>query len=266
MLAGNMLAEQLQEAILAERVATQLAMDQRAREQFAEVIVSNLGGIDRALSTTELKPDDRMAVTAARNAVGAFLRSWSMARGVDLGAIDAGISAGGIAGIRRHLVALSGKLRGQPGSDGAIKALDIADRELLVTPNELRQSRYIGFVLDGSSRSKLLGWWEKEVGIPLFQNVVAHHATILFGPSPWQMGDPSVGDKSSVRVIGWAADDRVQVAVISGLKSSRSETQHVTVALAKGTASVYSNTLLKGGFTKKPGPTLSGEIRVVQRK
>lgn len=120
---------------------------------------------------------------------------------------------------------------------------------------------YTGIFLDRASHDKLIHWWTKQVKIPLHEDVYAHHMTIKFKPSPDEVATLPLGKKTTVKVIGWAADERGQAVLVSpqGVESANAN-PHITMACAPGTEPVYSNSLLAHGANHGGGPTLTGTI------
>lgn len=124
-----MLAEQLQEALVERE-----EMDQRARERFAEVALTNLQAIVQAPAVRDLGRDERRVLNMALRVSRGFLKGWAAKVGLRLREMDVDHVASPPSsrpGLRRHLVGLYGHLESQPGSDKAVKSLKLADRMLM---------------------------------------------------------------------------------------------------------------------------------------
>lgn len=120
---------------------------------------------------------------------------------------------------------------------------------------------YYGVFLDDDSRDQLKRWWVNTVGSPLLPEHYCHHMTVKFKPSPEEVESyqPLIGSKVSVKVVGFAEDEKGQAVLVSPQEvQSANANPHITVSCAPGTAPVYSNTLLAGGVTPIDGPVLTG--------
>jgi len=124
---------------------------------------------------------------------------------------------------------------------------------------------YTALILDPASHTAVQKWFEQVSGEPLLDTVFAHHITIQFKPSESQVADIEVGSKASVKVVGWASDDKIQVVVVSGLTVA-SGVPHVTLATAPGTSPAYAKQLLQDSYTRAGGPVLTGQIEAVMGK
>ena len=136
----------------------------------------------------------------------------------------------------------------------------ITDAQAIV---EVEDRSYVGIVLDKPSHERLLSWWKQDVKLPLLSKVFAHHQTLVFRPTPEDLAKLPVGDKVTLRVIGWAADDRAQAVQVSSPHPGRSAVAHITIAVSADTQPVYSNALLAHHTTRVHGPTLSGTVEHV---
>ena len=127
-----------------------------------------------------------------------------------------------------------------------------------VTPDKVT---YTGVFLDAPSHTKLVRWWNSAVGIPLHSTPEADHMTIKFEPTEKEVTTLPLGEKTSLKVVGWASDDKGQAVLVvpHGVVSANAY-PHVTMSCAPGTQPVYSNELLSRGFTRVNGPTLTGTI------
>lgn len=122
---------------------------------------------------------------------------------------------------------------------------------------------YYGVFLDDSSRNQLFSWWVSTVGKDLLSDKFGHHMTIKFKPSPEDIAQftPLIGSSVSLKVVGYAEDDKGQAVLVSPQEvQSSNANPHITVSCAAGTAPVYSNTLLAGGVTSVDGPVLTGVL------
>lgn len=124
---------------------------------------------------------------------------------------------------------------------------------------------YTALILDKASHSAVQKWFEQVSGEALLDTVFAHHITIQFKPTEDQVSATDIGAEASVRVVGWASDDKAQVVVVSGLNVI-SGLPHVTVATAKGVAPAYSKQLIQKDFALGGGPVLTGRIEAVMGK
>jgi hypothetical protein len=120
---------------------------------------------------------------------------------------------------------------------------------------------YTGIFLDDASHRKLIAWWNKINAIPLHADVYAHHMTIKFQPTAEQVQALPLGRKTTVKVVGWAADERGQAVLVApqGVQSANAN-PHITMACQAGTEPVYSNALLAHGVHRGGGPTLTGVV------
>lgn len=134
-----------------------------------------------------------------------------------------------------------------------------------------KKALYTGIFLEEGSKAALLSAMSSEVD--LHENLVTHHLTLKFKPTPEEVKDLPIGSRVSFLAVGHASDDQAQAvacALPDGLTCAN-EHPHVTVALAEGAKAVYSNTLLAGGFQSFHSPVVligrvgfatgSGEIR-----
>ena len=117
----------------------------------------------------------------------------------------------------------------------------------------------MALVLDSSSHSRLLAWWEGATGTTLLPRKYAHHTTLKFGPSEEDMKRLPIGEKASVQVVGWAANAKGQAVVIKGLESATA-IPHITVAMGGSVPPQYSNNLLAKGYERVSGPRLTGTV------
>jgi hypothetical protein len=125
---GGMLSDQLQEA-LSERRSGE--MDTRARERFAEVVMTNLQAIRRSGAT--VNREQRRILDKAVSATKAFLKVWARRMGVGLHDIDIDPvrrPPAESSGIRMHLTALAGAMDRVEGADYAVSLLQRAERDL----------------------------------------------------------------------------------------------------------------------------------------
>ncbi len=121
---------------------------------------------------------------------------------------------------------------------------------------------YAALFLDETSQRRLLAWWKRTVGIPLLEDVKAHHVTLKFDPSPVEAAEVPVGRRAYADVVGYAADEKGQAVLVRSSVRSSNQHPHVTVAVAPGIGAVYSNTLLGQGVTAVHGPRLTGIVEI----
>lgn len=117
---------------------------------------------------------------------------------------------------------------------------------------------YTSATLTDAARAILLAWFREVVG-PTLAKEIAHHTTIAFKPA--SVEGFAEGSPVTLRVVGFAHDERGQAVLVSGVESSNAH-PHVTVATAEGTKPVYSNELLARGVTPIDGPTLDAVLTV----
>ena len=122
---------------------------------------------------------------------------------------------------------------------------------------------YAAVFLDRMSQQRLL----KRFG-QLHPDLQNHHMTIWFHEEP---GIPlerlPLGRTVALKVVGYAVDDKAQVAVVAPptrLRRTDGGTEHVTISTAPGVAPAYSNMLLRHSWDKdeaKHGfPALTGKV------
>lgn len=103
---------------------------------------------------------------------------------------------------------------------------------------------YTAYKLDDGSRQRLLAHFP-----PKFPDVIAHHATIVFGVSDdGRFG--VVGNKQPLQVVGYAEGDGIEAVVVSVAGSTTrpdGKTFHITVSLDRslGRKPVDSNKLIQ---------------------
>lgn len=119
---------------------------------------------------------------------------------------------------------------------------------------------YTGIFLDVSSRDRLLHWWKSKVRVPFHARVLADHMTIEFKPSPDEVERLTLGEKASLKVTGWAADEKGQAVVVESGIQSTNQQPPITVACAPGISPVYSNSLVAQAVHHLTGPTLTGTV------
>lgn len=147
------------------------------------------------------------------------------------------------------------------GARGKMEQAIEAIYRIYYTPKP-RKLGYIGVVLEPSSTKKLITWWMNTVS-PLLPKVESHHMTIDFKPKAEDAAEFPLGEKVSLQVIGWAADDKVQaVAVKSPHKSRKGVPEHITVATAAGASPKEAGPLLARGYERVRGPSFTGRVGV----
>ena len=117
---------------------------------------------------------------------------------------------------------------------------------------------FMGVFLDSRSRAALT------YAFPMVhEKLHAEHVTLRLRPGGADLAG-NVGRRVSVRVIGYAEDDRCQVVAVR-LPSDilcDNAIPHITMSVAPGVPPKYSNDLLLRGFDPLDGPTLTGIIGV----
>lgn len=113
---------------------------------------------------------------------------------------------------------------------------------------------YTAVFLTKESRSLLL----KEYS-PKFHDIKADHMTIQFQPKPEDVKKLDLGQMVTLKVIGYAEDNKVQAVVVEGFDSKNS-IPHITISVAPGSKPVLSNQLLNKGYEKVNGPILHGIV------
>ena len=125
-------------------------------------------------------------------------------------------------------------------------------------PSKERPS-YLAVFLDAASRSKLVYSFPYE-----HHKAKADHMTIA-RPVPPEMLK-LVGTSVRMKVIGYAANDRVQAVVVDPSPAlGQGPTPHITLSHAEGVQPVESNALLKAGWERVNGPVLTGIVDVFPR-
>lgn len=98
---------------------------------------------------------------------------------------------------------------------------------------------YLGAFLTEASREKLLA-----AVPPRYPNVYAHHLTVAFKPTAERVAAFPFGQTVTLKVVGFAADDRAQAAVVE-TDLSENARPHVTVSVAEGAKPIHSNRMLE---------------------
>jgi len=100
---------------------------------------------------------------------------------------------------------------------------------------------------------------------PRHSKVHAHHVTLVFRPSPKDLEtlEPHLGKEVEFEVVGQASDARGQAVKVTVPEALRLDGQvhHITVSCAEGISPVYSNELLKGGWSEYAPIKLRGVVR-----
>lgn len=123
---------------------------------------------------------------------------------------------------------------------------------------------YLGVFLSPQEFHKLTEWWGHEIGHPLTGVVPKYpHVTVHYGPSWGEIQDAPLGRVVKLTVVGWAADDKGQAVVVTGIRALGKP--HVTLSFDPGLGPVYSNDLIAKGFVKTHGPTLVGRFGVYDK-
>lgn len=118
---------------------------------------------------------------------------------------------------------------------------------------------YTAVILDEESRSNLLSWFQEISGEEIHPKEFAHHMTIKFKPSEEEIESTPFNEKATLKIIGWASDERGQAVLVEPSIPSSNQFPHITVA-TNGVGPVYSNKLLENGYNEVQGPTLTGTV------
>ena len=117
---------------------------------------------------------------------------------------------------------------------------------------------YTGVVLDERSRAALLAVMRDR--IPDGWRVIAHHMTINLGPAR-NGGD--VGKRVTLRVLGWAADERTVAVKVEGHPSTNAQ-PHITVAVNIAAGAKPKDSNLHTRWNRMGSPlTLVGTVEEV---
>jgi hypothetical protein len=136
-----------------------------------------------------------------------------------------------------------------------MKEADYLDIIISKTAGKKKKALYLGAFLTPVGKEVLKRWWLRVVKKPLHQNEYMHHMTIKFKPTPEEVLALPIGDTVTLRIVGYAADDKGQAVLVSGVESSNS-LPHITVSTSmdeetgKKVSPVYSNELLSRGITE----------------
>lgn len=121
---------------------------------------------------------------------------------------------------------------------------------------------YAGVFLEEASREKLWSWWEQTRG-PLHPKMHCHHMTVAFKPSPALIESFPFRSHTTLKVVGWMADEFCQVVRVqyfcAGPIVVENRNPHITIA-TNNKSPAYSNDLLAemGTVGVIGGPELSG--------
>jgi hypothetical protein len=113
---------------------------------------------------------------------------------------------------------------------------------------------YKAVLLTPESKAKLMATFP-----PSFDETFYHHMTIEFGI---KQIDNDVGSEVELKVTGYKRDDKGEAVVVQGVPRKDGKTPHITLSVAPGVKPVYSNELMKSGWTPVDGPVLKGIISV----
>jgi len=128
-------------------------------------------------------------------------------------------------------------------------------------------TKYVGLMLNADSIKRLHDWWVQATSQPLLPAKPPNaHVTLLYDPTPDQIAGFEIGERISVRVIGWASSDRIQAVVVSGVDVPAGRVAHVTLATAPGVKAQHASELIKAGYTRVSGPTLNGTVNVMRAR
>ena len=130
-----------------------------------------------------------------------------------------------------------------------------------------RKAIYTAAFLTDAAKIELKNWWKLGTKTELLENEFAHHMTIKFRPTPEEVLALPVGEKVSLRVMGYAQDEKGQAVVVSpvGVVSSN-DIPHITISTSnteddKKVSPVYSNELLSEGIEQVlDGPSVEAVV------
>tara|TARA_A100001011_G_C13885311_1_gene664700 strand:- start:39 stop:587 length:549 start_codon:yes stop_codon:yes gene_type:complete len=130
-----------------------------------------------------------------------------------------------------------------------------------------RKAIYTAAFLTDAAKIELKNWWKLKTQTDLLDNEFVHHMTIKFKPTPDDVLSLPIGEKVSLKVMGYAGDEKGQAVVVSpvGVISSN-DIPHITVSTGntdddKRVSPAYSNDLLSGGIEQaSDGPLLEAFI------
>ncbi len=77
---------------------------------------------------------------------------------------------------------------------------------------------------------------------PKHERVLGHHSTIAFKPN--SLDGISVGEESSMKIIGRVFDEKGDALLVENIKSTNKH-PHITLSCAKGVSPFYSNELIE---------------------
>jgi hypothetical protein len=144
-----------------------------------------------------------------------------------------------------------------------LRALIADSRKLM---REAEDRSFVAAVLDKASRDRLLRWWKTDVKVPFLSRLYGHHMTLVFRPSPDEVARLPVGEKVTLRVTGWAADNYGQAVQLATTLPTKSVVPHITIAISVSSTPAYSNALLnQQSIQLVHGPTLSATVDHVKR-
>jgi hypothetical protein len=129
---------------------------------------------------------------------------------------------------------------------------------------EAKPKPYVAIFLDPESQKRLILWWSSVVEVPLLKELKAHHMTLQFNPRDEDIANFPLGELGTVKIVGYAADEKGQAVLVRSSVPSRNQHPHITVAVASGVSAAYSNDLLARGHTPLNGPRLTGIVDVRQ--
>jgi len=142
--------------------------------------------------------------------------------------------------------------------EGNSECLDSV-KDIIKYAKKKKKALYTAAFLTPSGAEQLDNWWGTATQKDFHEKHFRHHMTIKFKPSEEEVVSLPIGEDVKLKVIGYAADDKGQAVMVSGVSSSNS-IPHITVSTAEGTSPVYSNELLGLGITEVDGPELDARI------
>ena len=132
-------------------------------------------------------------------------------------------------------------------------------KDILKYAKKKKKALYTGAFLTPSGAEMLDNWWGTAVREGFLDKHFRHHMTIKFKPSVEEVVSLPIGQDVTLKIVGYASDDRGQAVLVAGVDSTN-ELPHITVSTAEGVSPVYSNELLSAGVTEVDGPELDARI------
>jgi hypothetical protein len=132
-------------------------------------------------------------------------------------------------------------------------------QEIIKCAGKKRKAIYVAAFLTPLGREDLENWWGTVVQKDFLDKQFMHHVTIKYKPSEEEVTSLPIGDKVSLKIIGYSEDERGQAVLVSGIEASNTY-PHITISTSLDTSPVYSNDLIAAGFTEKDGIEIEARI------